>query len=238
MASKNAFDLFLYFSVTTTKYVIERGIRMLVKACKTATFFVISLIGKPKLPIPRIIGRPAAPKLTAVEFAINAIVTANIGVNPSETKSGAAIAAGVPNPATPSIILENKKAMIIAWILLSSEIVDRKSWSFFIWPFSLRISIKRIAPKIISIISVAMKNPFMKDAEIKIKLISQKKIKIITVTIQVMNIVVKTVFLSKISREKIRIKGINAKTNIFICFRIGKCFNSFLFVNLDGRGDS
>lgn len=103
---------------------------MLPIACNSAVFLVTSCkisFSIFKLPKPNKIGVPAAPKLTAVEFDINARTTDNKGVNPKLTKSGATIAAGVPKPATPSIKLPNNHAIMIACILASGEIEERNS---------------------------------------------------------------------------------------------------------------
>jgi hypothetical protein len=53
-------------------------------------------------------------------------MTERIGVNPRETSKGAVRAIGVPNPAIPSINAPNKNAIIIAWILASSDIIEKK----------------------------------------------------------------------------------------------------------------
>ena len=81
---------------------------------------------KPNPPKPSSTGVPAAPKLTAVEFAIKARTTDKNGVNPKLTRRGAVKAAGVPKPATPSINEPKSQAMIITWILASGEIEDKK----------------------------------------------------------------------------------------------------------------
>ena len=45
---------------------------------------------------------PKAPKATAALSAMRVSITASRGLTPSTTSRGAAMAAGVPNPATPS----------------------------------------------------------------------------------------------------------------------------------------
>ena len=74
-----------------------------------------------------IVGTPAAPKATGVEFNISVTIAAAIGGNPRPTSSGAASAAGVPKPATPSIKAPNIHPMMMTCIRLSSVILSKPS---------------------------------------------------------------------------------------------------------------
>ena len=134
------------------------------------------------------IGVPTAPKLTAVELAIKAIISAKKGLKPMKTKIGATIAAGVPNPAIPSNKLPNNHAMIMACILTSGEIPTKKDWIIFSFPLFLSKAKIQIALKIIRIISKAINTPFKKDAPIQLRFNFQKKTVIIKVNNQVINI--------------------------------------------------
>ena len=59
------------------------------------------------------VGVPTAPYGTGVLFMINAHIAAQSGGKPKPINSGAARAAGVPNPAAPSMNAPNMKPMII-----------------------------------------------------------------------------------------------------------------------------
>ena len=60
------------------------------------------------------VGVPTPPKGTGTELNIRAIVVAASGSNPTEAINGPASAAGVPNPAAPSIKAPNRNPMITA----------------------------------------------------------------------------------------------------------------------------
>ena len=62
-------------------------------------------------------------------LATSAIAAAFIGVKPTAISITAVIATGVPNPASASSSAPKQKAMMMAWIRWSSEIVanDRRS---------------------------------------------------------------------------------------------------------------
>ena len=62
---------------------------------------------------PTRIGVPAAPKLTGVLWMIMPAVTAAIPGKPNPTSNGTATAAGVPNPADPSMNEPNNQAMMM-----------------------------------------------------------------------------------------------------------------------------
>ena len=66
------------------------------------------------------VGVPAAPKGTGVEFRIKQEIAAAIGGKPRPIKSGAAIAAGVPKPAAPSMKALNAKPTMTSWMRASS----------------------------------------------------------------------------------------------------------------------
>lgn len=72
---------------------------------------------------PTRIGVPTAPKATGVDWTIRAESTAAMAGKPIATSRGAAIAAGVPNPAAPSSNPPNSQATMIAWTRRSGEIV-------------------------------------------------------------------------------------------------------------------
>ncbi len=68
------------------------------------------------------IGVPTAPNVTAVLWIIKPSITAAIAGKPNATINGAAMAAGVPNPAAPSMNEPNNQAMMSAWTRRSSLI--------------------------------------------------------------------------------------------------------------------
>ena len=79
---------------------------------------------------PRVtIGVAIEPNATGAVLPISDSAAALSGLKPSANSITEVIATGVPNPARPSIRAPNEKAMITAWIRLSSEIVanDRRS---------------------------------------------------------------------------------------------------------------
>ena len=69
------------------------------------------------------IGVAIEPNATGAVLPISASAAALSGLKPSASSITEVIATGVPNPARPSIRAPNEKAMITAWIRLSSEIV-------------------------------------------------------------------------------------------------------------------
>ena len=75
------------------------------------------------------IGVAIAPNATGAVLATSAIAAALIGLKPTAISITAVIATGVPNPASASSSAPKQKAMMMAWIRWSSEIVanDRRS---------------------------------------------------------------------------------------------------------------
>ena len=70
-----------------------------------------------------------APKATGAVLATSATAAALIGLKPTAISITAVIATGVPKPASASSSAPKQKAMMMAWIRWSSEIVanDRRS---------------------------------------------------------------------------------------------------------------
>ena len=62
------------------------------------------------------------PKATGAVLPISDSATALSGWKPSASSITEVMATGVPNPARPSISAPKEKAMMMAWIRLSSEI--------------------------------------------------------------------------------------------------------------------
>ena len=73
--------------------------------------------------------------------------TAAMAGNPRPTSKGTATAAGVPNPADPSINEPNNHAIMIACILRSGEMEVKPSRIDRIAPLSCRVFKRRMAPK-------------------------------------------------------------------------------------------
>ena len=69
------------------------------------------------------IGVAIEPKATGAVLPISESAAALSGLKPSASSITEVIATGVPKPARPSIRAPKEKAMITAWIRLSSEIV-------------------------------------------------------------------------------------------------------------------
>ena len=69
------------------------------------------------------------PKATGAVFPISDSAAACSGEKPSASSITEVMATGVPKPARPSISAPNEKAMMIAWMRWSSEIVanERRS---------------------------------------------------------------------------------------------------------------
>jgi hypothetical protein len=65
------------------------------------------------------------------------------------TRRGAATAAGVPNPAEPSINDPKRKAMIMAWSRYSSCIQISESYKFLAWDVKFFCPIESISKTVI-----------------------------------------------------------------------------------------
>ena len=105
------------------------------------------------------VGVPIAPKLTAVLSHIKVTTAAATGGNPKLTNSGAAKAAGVPNPAAPSINEENIQPIMMACILASLEMDLKPLLIECMPPLSFSIFITIIAPVIVTNTSIEFKIP-------------------------------------------------------------------------------
>lgn len=207
--------------------IIASGINVPAIECIIALFIVISgskclyCAGSIEF-IPNNIGVPAAPNVTAVLFATSATIIAASAGNPSETSNGAASAAGVPNPAAPSMKLPNIHAIIIACILLSVDMFDNILFIVMIAPLFWIMLSKSNAPNIMNIMSSAITAPFIDDASIVVLLTCHAVIAIVVVIIQTAGIVL---FAGKCNTAiKINIKriGVNASisNSIFCLFLI------------------
>src|SRR5499427_6692683 len=109
---------------------------------------------------PNHIGVPTAPKVTGTEFITRVRIATRTASKPRPTSSGAAIAAGVPNPLEPSIMYEKAHPTIISWATglgltsLSHSSMVRSA------PERRIVSDNRIAPQIIDIGVKAESVPF------------------------------------------------------------------------------
>ena len=90
---------------------------------------------------------PSAPKLTGVLWMIMPAVTAAMPGNPRPTSSGTATAAGVPNPAEPSMKAPNSQAMMITCTRRSGVMSVNPCRMVLMAPLSCRVFNSRIAPK-------------------------------------------------------------------------------------------
>ena len=109
---------------------------------------------------PTRIGVPAAPKDTGVLCMIIPAVTAAIAGNPRPTSSGTATAAGVPNPAAPSMNEPNNQAMMITCTRRSGEMLVKPARMVRSPPLSCNVFSSTIAPKIMNIRDAATTIPF------------------------------------------------------------------------------
>ena len=97
------------------------------------------------------VGVPTAPKETGTEFITKASMTTGIGLNPSPTKIGAAIATGVPKPLAPSSIKAKAQPIIISCATGFGLMLPSHWRSVFIAPEASIIRLKNTAPKITEI---------------------------------------------------------------------------------------
>ena len=93
------------------------------------------------------IGVPAAPNDTGVLWMIMPAVTAARPGNPSPTSSGTATAAGVPNPAAPSMNEPNSQATMMTWTRRSRVMFVKPCRMVRSAPLSWRVFKSRMAPK-------------------------------------------------------------------------------------------
>ena len=108
-----------------------------------------AMAGSAERPVltPTRIGVPAAPKLTGVLWMIMPAMTAAMPGNPSPTSSGTATAAGVPNPAEPSMNEPNSQATMITCTRRSGVMFVKPCRIVLSAPLSCRVFSKRMAPK-------------------------------------------------------------------------------------------
>jgi hypothetical protein len=100
-------------------------------------------------------------------------MTAASAGKPSDKRSGAAKAAGVPKPAAPSIKPPKNQAIIITCILRSGLIFVNPSLITASAPLSRSVKRSARAPNTISNISNVMTRPFSEEAKIKLQGVCQ-----------------------------------------------------------------
>ncbi len=101
------------------------------------------------------IGVPTAPKTVATAWPISAATTAASAGKPSASSRGATTAAGVPNPATPSMNVARKKPSRITCTRRSSLIVANPALIRSTAPERISVYSNTSAPKTIHSISMA-----------------------------------------------------------------------------------
>jgi len=111
-------------------------------------------------------GVPTAPKVIARMFPVSATTTAANGGNPNPTNSGPTIAAGVPNPAAPSINEPMRKTSRITCTRRSSLIEANPALITSKAPDCFSVYNRRIAPNTITSILVAVSAPRIDAAAI------------------------------------------------------------------------
>ena len=109
-------------------------------------------------------GVPTAPKETGVLWITMPATTAAIAGNPSPAKSGTQTAAGVPNPAAPSMNEPKSQATTIVWTRRSGEMPSKPARIACRPPLSRKVSRRRIAPKMIKRIVAVMTSPLTEAA--------------------------------------------------------------------------
>ena len=105
------------------------------------------------------VGVPAAPNGTGVEFKIRQLMAAAIGGKPRPMRSGAAMAAGVPKPAAPSMKALNAKPMMTSWMRASSVMPLNMPSMRRMAPASFSMFMRRMAPKMMRSVSMEPKKP-------------------------------------------------------------------------------
>ena len=121
------------------------------------------------------IGVPTAPKETGVLWIIIPISTAANAGKPMATSKGAAIAAGVPKPEAPSIKVPKHQAMIIAWTLLSGEMLVKPWRITSIAPVYFNVLSRKIAPNTIHKTDTVITKPCRIEAPTRTADISHAK---------------------------------------------------------------
>ena len=108
-----------------------------------------------------LVGVPAAPNGTGVELNMRHARAAAIGGAPRPITSGAQMAAGVPKPAAPSMKAAKAKPTITSWMRASSVMPLNMASMRRMAPASFSMFIRRIAPKMISNVSMEPRKPVM-----------------------------------------------------------------------------
>ncbi len=116
---------------------------------------------------PTRIGVPTAPNVTAVLCTIMPNMTAVAAGNPSATSRGAATAAGVPNPAAPSMNEPNSHATMTTWTRRSSLMPLKLRRIAPTPPDRSRVCSSRMAPKMMKSRSKLRKRPCTEAATIR-----------------------------------------------------------------------
>ncbi len=119
------------------------------KPMSATAVFTDSSPAKPLL-TPTRIGVPTAPNDTGVLWIIIPATTAAIAGKPSPTISGTVTAAGVPNPAAPSINAPNSQAMMMTCTRRSAEMLVKPLRMTASAPLCLSVFSSRIAPKMMN----------------------------------------------------------------------------------------
>ena len=118
-----------------------------------------SLPPRPKRDNAAVTGVPTAPKETAVESKIRAIIAAAKGGKPRLTISGPARAAGVPKPAAASIKEQKEKPIIQACTRLSGLMFIKPLLIAEVAPEAFNVFITSIAPEMITSTSKELSIP-------------------------------------------------------------------------------
>ena len=118
-------------------------------------------------------GVPTAPKETGVLLKMSATMAAASGGKPSPTSSGPARAAGVPNPAAPSMKAPNIQPMMIAWTRRSCVMSLKPLLIVVMAPEIVSVFRIRMAPKMMTRTSNALSAPNTVNAAMCRKLIFQ-----------------------------------------------------------------
>jgi hypothetical protein len=127
-------------------------------------------------------GVPTAPKDTGVDWIIMPNITAANAGKPTATISGAATAAGVPNPEAPSMKLPNSQAMRITCTRRSGLMRVKPLRMLAMPPECLSVLSSSKAPKMIHSTCTVMIRPSMVAAATRLKLTPQANSAISAVT--------------------------------------------------------
>jgi len=139
---------------------------------RSTSWAPIAAVSRPLL-TPMMIGVPTAPKDTGVLCTSMPSSTAASAGKPIATRSGAAIAAGVPKPEAPSMKQPNSHAMMMAWMRRSGLMVAKPARIAVIPPEYFSVFSSRMAPKMIHSTPIVITRPCRVEASTRLKLISQ-----------------------------------------------------------------